>query len=124
VTLNRFVLDTDAIPEAQRELDHRLDALHEQIHSLVRHYSVGDTPVLGLVMQITQNRAELERVAIGIGKLAVLVEEHDLLHKRKSCLGVLHQDPWVAGALGDFSETVERGLHKWVDAGDEGGGMQ
>lgn len=117
----QFVFSRANLKNAKKEIGLQSEALSERIERISRRCTVKDGfELVPQILNVTRDPDELKRLAIGLGRVAEVVQQHDELKRKLVVLEIVERDPaWVAWACGSFEvddETVEDFLDGELDA--------
>lgn len=106
--VENFLFSLKRIGEAEKDLDLQIQAIDAAVDKLVRGIEINGINILGHLLNLTHEEAELERLGKALLKIAPLIAKHDDLTRRKSVFELAQKEPgWLAWAFGDFSAELD-----------------
>lgn len=91
----------------QREIESRHSALEDRLNNLIRRSSVGEIPILALVLQVTKNPKELITLGKCLERTATFIEDMEKLNALKQSAVVMEKEPNLFASLfGDINSLV------------------
>lgn len=114
--IKSFNFSFDMVSRTKNEIDNEASILRDRIDKIVDHFSVNDVPILKFILNVTESRNDLKKLAKALDRLADLTEHHNSLVKKLNVIEQAEADPtWFALAFGDFQQEVEDGIEKFFN---------
>ncbi len=111
-----FLFSFMNVEAASSHNDEQISRFEQRIDKIVREFTVGDMQVIGAVLNCGHDRDELKAVAVGLERVADLVQTLDALKTRKSILQYAKSDPtFFASAFADLEAEINTVLTDDLD---------
>ncbi len=111
-----FKFSFDNVEQANMHNEEQIARFEHRIDKIVREFTVGDMQVIGAVLNCGHDKNELKAVAVGLERVADLIQVLDALKTRKSILQYAKTDPtFFASAFADLSAEIESAIPDDLD---------
>lgn len=109
--VNSFYFSLEASKEIKTQLESQLSNLDARIDKIVDHFTLDDMPIIRFILNISQDKEELKKVAKALDRVAELIHAKNQITPKLEVIKIAEKDPnWFALTFGDFSTDVELGL--------------
>lgn len=106
--MNTFMFNLESSRDVKKQLESQIAALDERIEKIVDHFTMQDMPIIRLILNVSEDREELKKVAKALDRIADLIHAKNELLPKLEVIKTAEKDPnWFAWAFGDFSSDVE-----------------
>lgn len=106
--LDSFVFSSKTAKKAKEEIDKRVDAIEDRISNLVSRVMIGSIPILGHILSLTRDPADLAKIGKACIRLSEIIPKADELKERQVVVNKAVEDPtWMALVFGDLGKPFE-----------------
>lgn len=117
--IKSFKFSFDMVKNTKGNLQSEVQTLKDRIDKITDHFTVNDVPILRLILNVTDSRDDLKKLAKALDRLADLTEYYGSLVKKLNVIEQAELDPnWFALAFGDFEQDVDTALSNMFNEQD------
>jgi hypothetical protein len=114
--IKSFHYNLDSSREVKKQLESKVSTLEERIDKIVEHFTLNDMPIIRFILNISEDKKELKKVAKALDRVADLIEARNQLLPKLEVIRIAEKDPnWFANTFGDFSVDVDLGLDELLN---------
>jgi len=109
--IQTFKFSFDMVKKSKSEIQNQTDNLKERIDKIIEHFSVNDVPILKFILNVTDSRDDLKKLAKALDRLADLTDVYNSMTRKLNVIEQAELDPnWFALAFGDFQQDIDQAL--------------
>jgi len=113
--IKTFNFNIDSSLETKKEIKSQLSNIEERIEKIIDHFQIDDFPVIQVLLNMTHDKETLKGIGKALDRVADLIEIKDSLNSKLKIIEHAEKDPtWFASTFGDFTESIERDIHKFL----------
>lgn len=117
--IKSFYYNLDSSKEVKKQLESKISSLDERIEKIVDHFTLNDLPIIRLILNVSEDREELKKVAKALDRVADLIEVRNQLFPKLEVIKIAEKDPnWFANTFGDFSIDLDLELDNLLIDGE------
>lgn len=106
--INTFMFSVERACEARKDVDLRIDALESRLDNIIRAVTLGDVPVITLILQASHDPQELEALGNAVVRVSKIIEPLDKLKGHKALIDFVEKDTTAfVGMFGDFTNELD-----------------
>lgn len=114
--IKSFHYNLDASREVKKQLESKVSSLEERIDKIVEHFTLNDMPIIRFILNISEDKQDLKKVAKALDRVADLIEARNQLLPKLEVIRMAEKDPnWIADTFGDFSADIDLGLDELLN---------
>lgn len=114
--MNTFMFNLDSSRDVKKQLESQIAGLDERIEKIVDHFTVQDMPIIRFILNVSEDREELKKVAKALDRIADLIHAKNELLPKLEVIKIAEKDPnWFAWTFGDFSSEIDTGINNLMD---------
>lgn len=114
--IDKFNFSFRMVSEVKSNIESQISNIDSRINKIVDHFTIGDIPVLKLVLNMNPEKQELKKLSKAIDRLSELVDLQNSLNSKLAVVNAAESDPdWFALSFGDFESEVDQTLKQILD---------
>lgn len=117
--IKSFYYNLESSRDVKKQLESKLSTLDERIDKIVDHFTLNDMPIIRFILNISEDKEELKKVAKALDRVADLMEARNQIFPKLEVIKMAEKDPnWFANTFGDFSVNVDLELDDFLLNGE------
>ena len=109
--IKNFRYNLDSSKEVKKQLESNIDKLNDRIDKIVDNITVDDAPILKFILNVTEDKQDLKKLARALDRIADLIDLRNQLLPKLQVIKMAEKEPnWFANTFGDFSSDIESQL--------------
>lgn len=106
--IKSFYYNLESSRDVKKQLESKISSLDERIEKIVDHFTLNDMPIVRFILNVSEDKEELKKVAKALDRVADLIELRNQLSPKLEVIKIAEKDPnWFAHTFGDFSVDVD-----------------
>ncbi len=106
--IKSFYYNLESSRDVKKQLESKISSLDERIEKIVDHFTLNDMPIVRFILNVSEDKEELKKVAKALDRVADLIELRNQLTPKLEVIKIAEKDPnWFAHTFGDFSVDVD-----------------
>lgn len=117
--IKSFYYNLESSKDVKKQLESKISSLDERIDKIVDHFTLNDMPIIRFILNVSEDKEELKKVAKALDRVADLIEARNQLLPKLEVIKIAEKDPnWFAHTFGDFSVDVDLELDDFLLNGE------
>lgn len=114
--IKNFRYNLDSSKEVKKQLESNIDKLNDRIDKIVDNITVDDAPILKFILNVTEDKQDLKKLARALDRIADLIDLRNQLLPKLQVIKMAEKEPnWFANTFGDFSSDIESQLDQLLN---------
>lgn len=114
--IKNFRYNLDSSKEVKKQLESNIDKLNTRIDKIVDNITVDDAPILKFILNVTEDKQDLKKLAKALDRIADLIDLRNQLTPKLQVIKMAEKEPnWFANTFGDFSSDIESQLDQLLN---------
>lgn len=114
--IKNFRYNLDSSKEVKKQLESNIDKLNDRIDKIVDNITVDDAPILKFILNLTEDKQDLKKLARALDRIADLIDLRNQLLPKLQVIKMAEKEPnWFANTFGDFSSDIESQLDQLLN---------
>lgn len=117
--IKSFYYNLESSKDVKKQLESKISSLDERIDKIIEHFTLDDVPIIRFILNISEDKKDLQKVAKALDRVADLIEARNQLIPKLQVIKIAEKDPnWFAHTFGDFSVDVDLELDDFLLNGE------
>jgi len=114
--IKNFHYNLDSSKEVKQQLESHISKLNDRIDKIIDNITIEDVPVLKFIINITENKQDLKKLAKAVDRIADLIDLRNQLLPKLQVIKMAEKEPnWFANTFGDFSSDIDKHLDELLN---------